>query len=412
MTVADEARLLEAVRGYRDEMTAFTEALVAIPTQNPPGEAYPACVALLVARLRELGLPPEVLAVPGPEDDRYPRTCLQSYLGAGERTLYYHGHYDVVPADAGQFVPRRVGDRLYGRGASDMKGGLAAMIYAVRALADCGLPNKGRIGLTIVPDEETGGQRGSRYLAEQGLLGQNAIGMILPEPTNGTMIWNANRGAITLRVTARGKHAHVGQHYRGINAFEGMLAAANALLTLKAEVEQRETGYRLDSEANPAAASGSILMLGGRTEGGTSFNAVPAECSFTVERRINQEEDLATERARLFATLDAVRATGVALDVEVLQEGDAAGSAEDTLVARALVGAIGSVAGITPTFELCPGLLENRWYAKLGIPAYAYGPGILDLSHGPEEYAELARIPEAAAIYALTAARLFDGGTD
>jgi acetylornithine deacetylase/succinyl-diaminopimelate desuccinylase-like protein len=345
--------------------------------------------------------------VPGPEDDHYPRACLQSYHGAGERTLYFHGHYDVVPAEAGQFVPRRVGERLYGRGASDMKGGLAAMIYAVRALADCGLPHSGRIGLTIVPDEETGGQRGSRYLADQGLLGRGAIGMILPEPTNGTMIWNANRGAITLRVTVRGRHAHVGQHYRGTNAFEGMLEAANALMKLKAEIECRETRYRLDSEVDPVAASRSILMLGGRTEGGTSFNAVPAECSFTVERRINPEEDLVEERAMLFATLEQVRARGIDLEVEPLQEGDASGSAEETPVARALVGAISTVKNIAPSFELCPGLLENRWYARLGIPAYAYGPGILDVSHGPEEYAELAGISEAAAIYALTAARLF-----
>lgn len=407
MTTLDETRLLDAVRGYHDDILALTEELVAIPTQNPPGEAYPACVDLLTSRLQALGLPPETIAVAGPADDPYPRACLQSYHGTGERTLYFHGHYDVVPAAAEQFVPRRVGSRLYGRGASDMKGGLAAMIYAARALADCGLPATGRIGLTIVPDEETGGQRGSRYLSEQGRLGQGAIGMILPEPTNGTMIWNANRGAITLRVTVHGRHAHVGQHYRGINAFEGMLAAANALMVLKAEVEQRETGYRLDSEADPAAASGSILMLGGRTEGGTSFNAVPAECSFTVERRINPEEDLATERARLFAILDEVRAQGINLDVEVLQEGHAAGCAEDTPVARALVGAIKQIKGITPSFEMCPGLLEVRWYDQLGIPAYAYGPGILDVSHGPAEYAELASIPEAAAIYTLTAARLF-----
>lgn len=404
--MAQEARLLTTVRGYADEIVALTEELVAIPTQNPPGEAYPACVALLERRLRDLDLPPAIIPVPGPPDDRYPRACLQSYLGDGERTLYFHGHYDVVPADAAQFVPRRVGGRLYGRGASDMKGGLAAMIYAARALADCGLPDDGRIGLTIVPDEETGGARGSRYLVEQGLLGHGGIGMILPEPTNGTMIWNANRGAITLRVTARGRHAHVGQHYRGVNAFEGMLAAANALMALKREVESHTTAYRLDSELDPVAARRSILMLGGRTEGGTSFNAVPAECSFTVERRINPEEDLETERAQLFATLDNVRRGGVDLAIAVLQEGDAAGSAEDTTLARTLVGAIEEVKGISPAFEMCPGLLENRWYARLGIPAYAYGPGSLDVSHGPAEYADLAAIPEASAIYALTAARL------
>ena len=142
------------------------------------------------------------------------------------------------------------------------------LVDAVRALADCGLPQHGRIGLTIVPDEETGGQRGSRYLSEQGLLGQGAIGMILPEPTTGALIWNANRGAITLRVTVRGRHAHVGQHYRGINAFEGMVTAANALLALKGEVEEHRTRYRLDSEPDPVAASRSILMLGGLVAGG------------------------------------------------------------------------------------------------------------------------------------------------
>ncbi len=405
--MTNESRLLDAVQGYREEIIALTEALVAIPTQNPPGEAYPACVDLLTARLRDLGLPPTSIAVPGPADDPYPRTCLQSYHGTGERTLYFHGHYDVVPANPEQFVPRRVGERLYGRGASDMKGGLAAMIYAVRALADCGLPQHGRIGLTIVPDEETGGQRGSRYLAEQGLLGQGAIGMILPEPTTGSLIWNANRGAITLRVTVRGRHAHVGQHYRGINAFEGMITTANALLALKAEIEEHRTRYRLDSEPDPVAASRSILMLGGLVAGGSAFNAVPAECSFTIERRINPEENLEEERAQLYDVLDNVRRQGVDLAIEVLQLGDAAGSPEDTPLAQTLVRAITDIRGTPPTFELCPGLLENRWYARQGIPAYAYGPGILAVSHGPDEYADLASLPEAAAIYALTAARLF-----
>ncbi len=405
--MTNESRLLDAVQGYREEIIALTEALVAIPTQNPPGEAYPACVDLLTARLRDLGLPPTSIAVPGPDNDPYPRTCLQSYHGTGERTLYFHGHYDVVPANPEQFVPRRVGDRLYGRGASDMKGGLAAMIYAVRALADCGLPQHGRIGLTIVPDEETGGQRGSRYLAEQGLFGQGAIGMILPEPTTGSLIWNANRGAITLRVTAHGRHAHVGQHYRGINAFEGMVAAANALLALKGEIEEHRTHYRLDSEPDPVAASRSIPMLGGLVAGGSAFNAVPAECSFTIERRINPEEDLEEERAQLYDVLDNVRRQGVDLSIEVIQLGDAAGSPEDTPLAQTLVRAITDIRGTPPTFEPCPGLLENRWYARQGIPAYAYGPGILAVSHGPDEYADLASLPEAAAIYALTAARLF-----
>jgi len=131
-----------------------------------------------------------------------------------------------------------------------------------------------------------------RRLAELGLLGADGIAMLTAEPTSG-VIWNANRGAVTLRITTRGKHAHVGLQHPGVNAFEQMLVAASALRELKAEVEQRETRFALE----PPEARRSILMMGGRVEGGTGFNAVPAECSFTVDRRINPEEDLETERS-------------------------------------------------------------------------------------------------------------------
>src|SRR5438128_354869 len=77
---------------------------------------------------------------------------------------------------------------------------------------DEGLLNNGRIGIVLVPDEETAGPRGSRDLAARGVLGKDAIGMLTPEPTGG-IVWNANRGAITLRATMRGQSAHVGRHF-------------------------------------------------------------------------------------------------------------------------------------------------------------------------------------------------------
>ena len=82
---------------------------------------------------------------------------------------------------------------------------------------------------------------------------------------------------------------------------------AAALQGLKAEVEERKTGYHIV----PAAAAHSILMLGGRVEGGTNFNVVPDACRFTVERRFNPEEDLETEKARLFALFEQVRQQGI-----------------------------------------------------------------------------------------------------
>src|SRR5581483_11886142 len=104
----------------------------------------------------------------------------------GQRTLYFSGHYDVVPAQSrDQFEPRIEGANLFGRGSSDMKSGLAAMIHAAAAARGEGLLKTGRIGIVLVPDEETAGPQGSRYLAERGLLAQDGIGMLTPEPTGG-----------------------------------------------------------------------------------------------------------------------------------------------------------------------------------------------------------------------------------
>ena len=389
--------LTEAIARDRDAMVELTRELVAIPTENPPGLHYHDAIALLKSHLRALEFE-ETWAV---------GDCVLSFVGRGTRTLYWSGHYDVVPAQRrDQFTPALHGKTIVGRGSSDMKSGLAAMIYAARALRDLGALDDGRIGLVFVPDEETAGPRGSRDLAARGVLGADAIGMLTPEPTGG-VVWNANRGAITLRVTTRGKTAHVGRQHEGVNAFEGMLAVAQALVELKHEVENYTTAYHIA----PDVARRSILMLGGRTEGGTNFNAVPDECWFTVDRRINPEEDFDVEKQRLFDAIDRVRGP-VSVDVEVIQEGRASGSDEHGPLGRALAESIADITGRAARFEMCPGLLEIRFYAERGVPAFAYGPGLLTVSHGPDEFVPIDRIVECAQIYALTAVRLLNEQTE
>ncbi len=228
--------------------------------------------------------------------------------------------------------------------------------------------------------------------------------MLTPEPTGG-VVWNANRGAITLNITVKGKSAHVGQQHVGVNAFEGMLAVAQALRELKSEVETRATSFRIA----PEAARCSILMLGGRCVGGTNFNTVPDTCSFTVDRRINPEEDFEVEKQRLFAVIGQARA-GIDLEVEILQEGRSCGVPESGSVGQALARSIQRVTGHAPQFEMCPGLLEIRFYGERGIPAFAYGPGLLTVSHGPNEFVPIDRIVQCAAVYALTALELLGKG--
>ena len=132
----------DEIKSYRDEILDFTKALVAIPTENPPGRAYSQCVELIAQELRELGVSSKVVKITSGE---FPRYGILGFYGQAKRTLYFHGHYDVVPAaNQQQFRPFVRGDRLFGRGSSDMKSGLATMICAIKALRESVLAITGR----------------------------------------------------------------------------------------------------------------------------------------------------------------------------------------------------------------------------------------------------------------------------
>src|SRR5215472_14374476 len=305
-------------------MVDLTKRLVAIPSENPPGNQYEECIRALSEELNKLGF----------DQVRREGECVLASAGIGSRTLYFSGHYDVVPAQSrDQFQPRLEGANLFGRGSSDMKSGLAAMIYAAAAVRREGLLRNGRIGIVLVPDEETAGPRGSRDLAARGVLGKDGIGMLTPEPTGG-VVWNANRGAISLRATMRGKAAHVGRHFEGVNAFERALPAMVRLAEVKKEVELRETQYNIA----PAAARKSILLLGGRSEGGTNFNVTPDRFSFTIDRRINPEENLEDEAQRMCDALEG-------FEIETLQNEAATATPEGDPLGRVLARHITSVTG-------------------------------------------------------------------
>jgi acetylornithine deacetylase/succinyl-diaminopimelate desuccinylase family protein len=405
--------LLAWLNSRQNEMADLLADLVAVPTENPPGRKYQTCANLLEKHLRQASLACEryefqlapahgnAKAPKSNSAEENPVSLLASY-GHGDRALHFHGHYDVVPAQSpAQFQPARKEHFLFGRGSCDMKGGIVALLYAIRALKECDAPLNGKIALALVPDEETGGTRGSAWLADQGLLGRNGIGMLLPEPTSG-VIWNSNRGAISLRVKVLGKSAHVGLQHQGENAFERMLRVVEQLQKLKTDVEQRRTACNIGAEQS----RNSILMLGGQSGSGANFNVVPEQCWFTLDRRINPEENLQEEKARLLDVLERCKRSGIPLEWEILQEGDSSYCQESAKLGVALHQSVEAVTGQSPKFEMCPGLLEIRFYAAKNIPAYAYGPGVLSVAHGPNEYVDLRKVRDCALIYALTAIQM------
>ena len=148
-----------------------------------------------------------------------------------------------------------------------------------------------------------------------------------------------------------------------------------------------------------------MLVVGGQA--GAGFNAVPGSAWFSVDRRFNPEEDLDQELERLTDMVtEAADAAGAQVDIDVLQRQPSGSTDQAHPAARTLARCIDSVEGAAPTFQLCPGVLDTRWYSQLGIPAFAYGGGRLDISHGPDEYIDEAAMRRCAAVYALFAAHI------
>jgi acetylornithine deacetylase/succinyl-diaminopimelate desuccinylase-like protein len=220
----------------------------------------------------------------------------------------------------------------------------------------------------------------------------------MPEPTSGS-IWNANKGALTYRITIFGRSAHVGLAHQGINSFEQMVEVVSSFLKLKRVIEKRKTSMPV----NPEAASYSVMLIGGESRSGISFNLVPEKSYFTIDRRINPEESLVAAKKEIENILDIHRRRGVKMKIEVLQTGEPSTASTETDLAKVLMHVVAKIKGCTPKFELCPGLCEIRYFNKRGIPAYAYGPGLLEVSHGPEECVRLSDVLDCTAIYVLTA---------
>jgi acetylornithine deacetylase/succinyl-diaminopimelate desuccinylase-like protein len=388
------------VQAWLDEraeaMAALLDRLVAVDSENPPGRALGRCARVLRAAMDGLGLSPEVIDIAGPPALEDP-CIVRGTAGQGEKLIYFHGHFDVVPAQhPRQFTAVRRDGRIIGRGTADMKGGIVSMLYGAAAARELGLLAGGRIVLHLVCDEETGSVAGAGHLRSAGLIDPAALAMVTAEPSSGS-IWNAARGAVSLRVGIRGREAHVGQASRGVNAFAHMLHVARPVERYAADMARRRTAFPVD----PDDAPGSMVVVGGLSGSGSNFNVVPGSAYFTVDGRYNPGEDLDAEVKHLTALIeDAAREIGADVSVQLTQLQPSAGTDPSHPAAAALARVAGEADGTAARFEMCAGILETRWYAQLGIPAFGYGAGRLDVSHGPDEYIDEAAMRRCAAVYA------------
>jgi acetylornithine deacetylase/succinyl-diaminopimelate desuccinylase-like protein len=397
-----KAEVLSWIDERADEMAALVTRLIAVDTENPPGRGLRQAAGVLHEALGELGLRPDVLPVP-PSGTLTDSCVVRASAGEGAKLVYFHGHFDVVPAQRrDQFTAIRRDGRIVGRGAADMKGGLASMIYGAAAASDLGLLGDGRIVLHLVCDEETGSVVGSGFLRQAGLIDPTALAMLTAEPSSSS-IWHAARGAITLRVTVQGTEAHVGHADRGKNAFQQMVQIAQQLLGYAEQMRARPTALPMD----PDDGRGSMIVVGGMSGSGANFNVVPGKAWFSVDSRFNPEENLEAELATMRRIIhEAAGAVGANVAVELVQFQPSASTDEAHPAGVTLARCVTEARGAPARFEMCAGVLDVRWYAQLGIPAFGFGAGRLDVSHGPDEYIDEAEMRRCAAVYALYAAEM------
>jgi succinyl-diaminopimelate desuccinylase len=361
-------------------------SLVQIPSENPPGEEN-AVAAFVESCLRSRGLETSFVPI---ADGR--RSVAGVFRGHDQRPrLVLNGHLDVVPAGEGWSYPPYggtvVGQRLYGRGAADMKGGLAAMIVAVAAVQRSGITLRGSVELQAAVDEEDRLQ-GSRALLEAGCTADHVI---IAEPT-GLRPYVAHKGELYVDIVTHGRAAHSSQPERGRNAIYDMAQVLDGIRRLQDS---------LDRVQHPLLGSPTISV--GTIAGGRAPNAVPAECTIRVDRRLLPGESADAAVAELRRVLDTCVALDpafnaslqVVLDVPPMEVSLAAP------VVRSIQGALRRVLGRDPEPGGLSGTCDATWFVRAGIPTVIVGPGDLGVAHAPDEYVDLNELHQAAQVYAL-----------
>ena len=413
---AAEESLLKEVEGLEGLLVEMVKEFIAIPTVNPPGLNYVEMVDEISGWCRRFGLGVEVIDVPGdvvaarsPESQNQPRKILFAYLGdrGAKPHIHFNGHYDVVPATGEwrvtePFNPLVRDGRIYGRGASDMKGPLASILVALGALAEHRGELVGVASFSAVPDEEIGGGGGAGYLVEQ--KGRFADICIIGEPSGLSTIWDSHKGQAWLEVTVRGRSAHASTPWLGVNAFE----RACRLVVCLSEGYVKWLPSKRFTKLVPYEDAIPVVTLGGVVKGGGKVNIVPDALSFTVDRRTVPGETFEEVRSEfldaLFRCADSLGIPREDLEVKTIFAGEPC-VMRDEGFKMGFAEAVEDALGLKPVFKMCQGGLDMRYFVSANISTLAYGGGESSKAHAADEYANVSDLLGAAKVYALYAYR-------
>jgi acetylornithine deacetylase len=403
----DTVALLDELAQRDQDVVRLTIDLIAAPSPNPPGDET-APVQLIVETCRKLGLPEPMVVGAAPHR---PNVILTIDSGRTGPHLGFCGHTDTKPVgDAAPlwktdpFVGSIDGDRLFGLGSTDMKGALAAMLYAAEWLQRHTDRWTGKVSYLFSADEEYGSKFGAYFLARDGFVdGLDAV--ILGEPSGIHEDWDAirtvSRGASCFEVVVNGTqmHSSLSDSLPSVNAVEAM---ARLMVCFREELTLRYPEH-------PLCPSGPTINIGVRTVGGVGYGVLPGQATFYSDIRTTPGMDRDTFRADIQAAIDRCSPVLHGATAEVVwRDGMGWSPASEIEVDHpAVVASRRAAAAVlghdVPIAAFTGGTDAIAFQGVAGIPTLAaLGPGLLPLAHGPNEWVSLSSLRAAMRIYALT----------
>lgn len=408
-----------SVEELEDELIRFAQALVRIPTENPPGNNYSECAKLIGDMMEKIGceveyvnVPEELLPELAPMGQNLPRiNVIGKYKGLKERpNIHFSGHFDVVPAGDGWSIDPYEGivkdGKLYGRGSSDQKSGIVSQIFAIYALKKSGIKLNGTIFSSATPDEETDGKAGMGYLVKNGYINNdNTDYCVITECLDVDKICLGHRGTLWFEIITKGVQSHGSMPGEGINAIDNMKMILNEI---DEKIRPKLIGESKYPIQPPACRKSTLSVT--TIQAGNKVNTIPNACKATFDWRLIPEQSVAKAKEEILSICENLKAKYKDFDYEmnIIMEVDPTIVPSNTEVVKAFQESGREFLSKEMEFSLSPGSDDQKYVVKNGgiENCIVYGPGPLTMAHKVDEYVEIEDMKQSAKIMALSAAML------
>jgi succinyl-diaminopimelate desuccinylase len=399
------------IDSHAADLVGTLQQLVGIPTVNPPGENYDAITSFLVTELTATGLATKRYAIAQallrrnlpPEQHNFPRFNVLAKLRApgAKKTIHFNAHYDVVPVSGkwrhgSPFSGAVEKGWIYGRGTSDMKGSMASLLLALQSLRATQTPPKMNVEVSFTADEETDSVLGAAWLVAHAPIKPDYA--VVMEGGQGGQVCCGHNGVVWLEVTVHGRAAHGSEPHRGVNALEKMSALVVALEDYKRTLARRTFVTLEGKTMRPTINVGGVFASGP----GGKINTVPAEASFSIDRRVLAIEShrVAEREVRAFLAAAARRIPQCSITVNKVSENFSCFTPPKHPFFAAMAGSVTRIRRAKAGFNISTGFNDMHFFAHhLKIPTIGYGPGGEDY-HAVDERARVQDLVNTAKIYA------------